>query len=108
MTRHSPMIYRSKSIKTMAKKKIYKYQGREYVEVPSPAPVCDGCIFEFHEIGKDCSNIGHPECVGKFREDGQDVVFRYRNAKVKQPKQNSNGKDTGTSAGTRGKRRSKD
>jgi hypothetical protein len=36
------------------------------------------------------------------------VVFRYRNAKVKQPKQNSNGKDTGTSAGTRGKRRSKD
>ena len=88
----------------MLQKKKYKYNGKEFIEVPSRDNVCDGCIFEFHEIGHDCMTISKPECSGDNREDGQNVIFRYKEVK---PKPKKDGKANGAASRPRGRRGSK-
>lgn len=70
----------------------YYYNGVEIETVAVPEPKCDGCMFEYSVFGKDCGVVTKPECVGKLREDGKDVIFRQKEAKEVKRKNKRNGK----------------
>lgn len=80
----------------------YTYRDMEFEEVPTQKDTCEGCIFEFQVIGRDCGQITKPECKALLRHDGTGVIFRY-----KEPKPDKNGRHTGTGEKPRAGRRGK-
>jgi len=70
----------------------YFYNGLEIEAVAVPEPVCDGCMFEHSVFGKDCGVVTKPECIGALRNDGKDVIFRYKENKDVKRKHKRNGK----------------
>lgn len=49
---------------------IFEYEGKRYRAVPDDSVDCAECAF----VDGGCPD--EPECIGAFREDGKDVVFK--------------------------------
>lgn len=63
-----------------------QYKGRRYKEVDDEKGTCEGCIFEFHEIGEDCLGIQKRKCGAMEREDGREVIFKYVKPRKMKPR----------------------
>ena len=60
------------------KKNPMMFKGRLFKAVPCPEAVCDGCIFEYSQTGRECVNMDRPSCDANERADGRHVVFQFR------------------------------